>query len=236
MNPRLVIAMALLSALAAAPGADAAGTFTFAPITGDADSGISADKAYTHAVDFRGGLMPDTATTINGVPFHIGGLNGPNYSTTGLLLTWPVDLPTNSTPPGPNTLYDLFEDFYHNSTSPGPANQTLTLTGLTPGTNYATTFYNVGFDLRFARRVIDVTASDGGSLPGFDQNFTGEGNPSVLRYTFTATDPSITFTFDPTGVDTFHHYGFTNEVVPEPTAALLLASTVLIALRRRRNS
>ncbi|HZN69096.1 MAG TPA: hypothetical protein VFB66_27700 [Tepidisphaeraceae bacterium] len=234
MTRHFSIGITLLSALAAAQGADAAGTFTFAPITGDADSGISAARTYTHAVDFRGGLTPDTATTISGVPFHVGEPNGPNYSSTGLTIPYFADLPTNSVPSGPDTLYDLFQDFYHNSARPDPGTQTLTLTGLTPGTTYATTFYNVGFDLANARRVVDVTTSDGGSLTGFDQNFTGEGNLSVLRYTFTATDPSITFTFDPAGADTFHHYGFTNEVVPEPAAGLVLAAAGLLALRRRR--
>ena len=85
--------MCLVAALTAAHGAsaNAAGVFSFSPITGDADSGISASKTYTHAVDFGAGgnaggfpNIIDQATTVNGVPFTIGGTQGTNYSTTGL--------------------------------------------------------------------------------------------------------------------------------------------------------
>ena len=39
-----------------------AGTFTVLPLTGDGDSGISADKAYTHAIN----VFDDPNLTING--------------------------------------------------------------------------------------------------------------------------------------------------------------------------
>ena len=236
ISTRITTGMCVVAILAAARAAAAAGTFSSAAIGGDADSGISPARTYTHAVDFVSaptGWPTDTATTINGVPFHAGGVNGPNYASTGLTMPWFVPLPTNSVPSGPDTLYDLFEDFLHNSTVPSPDNQTLTLTGLTPGTQYVTSFYGVGFDPD-ADRVITVTTSDGGQTV-FDQNFTGEGNPNVLRYGFTADGTSITYTFDPVGIDTFHHYGFTNEIVPEPSAAGAAAALVgLAALRRRR--
>lgn len=232
MRIHFVVLIGLSSVLFVANGVTAAGTFASAPITGDADSGISTAKTYTHSVDFGGSLNGDPGTTINGVPFHVGGRTGPNYALSSLE-AYPFTLPTNATPGGPNTLYDLFEDFYHNSINLDPPNQTLTLMGLTPGTAYTTTFYNVGFDLANAERVITVSTSDGASVT-FDQNATGEGNPSVLRYTFTAEGTSITYTFDPTGDDTFHHYGFTNEIVPEPaTGVTLLAIAALAAMRRR---
>ena len=231
--------LAAARAARAARAAAAAGTFSSAAIGGDADSGISPARTYTHAVDFANvgafpGLQVDTATTINGVPFHVGGANGPNYASTDLTLPFFADLPTNSAPSGPNTLYDLFEDFLHNSVVPPPPNQTLTLTGLTPGAQYLTSFYGVGFGVADANRVITITTSDGGQTV-FDQNFTGEGNPNVLRYAFTADGPSITYTFDPVGTHTFHHYGFTNEIVPEPSAAAAVALlATLSALHRRR--
>lgn len=234
MRPHTFAAIGLFSFLFAAPVTAAPGTFTVARITGDADSGISAAKTYTHAVDFGGGSPADPATTINGVVFHVGRPSGPNYSMTGALTPMPVAIDNRSVPSGPNTLNDLLQDFYHNSTGPDPVNQTLTLTGLTPGTAYATTFYNMGFDLTFAvDRVVTVTAGDGGTIT-FDQNFTGEGLPSILRYEFTADAPSITYTFDPASIDTFHQYGFTNEIVPEPAGVALLAVAGLVAMRRRR--
>src|SRR5688500_7319080 len=103
----------VFAVLAAARAAAAAGTFSSAAIGGDADAGISPARAYTHAVDFANvhGFLStpvDTATTINGVPFHVGGANGPNYASTDLTLSYFSDLMNNSVPSGPNSLYDLF--------------------------------------------------------------------------------------------------------------------------------
>ena len=214
------------------PYASAAGVFTSARITGDADSGISTVRTYTHAVDFASG---DSGTSINGVTFQIGGQVAPNYSTTGFSAYFPF-FNTASAPSGPNTLDDLLSDFYYNGTGAGPGvgNESLTLTGLTPGTAYTTTFYNAGFDAPRVTRIADITTTDGGSTT-FDQNAFGQGAPSVLRYTFVATAPSITYTFDArNNFDTFHQYGFTNEVVPEPSA-MGVAAFVAVALLRRRH-
>jgi hypothetical protein len=218
------------------PTGAAAGTFAVSAITGDADSGISTAKTYTHAVDIAGppGFPgSDPGTVINGVPFTIGSTSGPNYSTTGFTNLFNFHLPNNSLPAGDNTLSDLLEEFYHSSNGVGTGVQTLTLTGLTPGTDYTTTFYNAGFGLVNApTRVVTVTTSDGTAFT-FDENLTGEGNPGVLRYTFRASDPAITYTFTPATVNTFHLYGFTNEVVPEPAGLGVLAMGGLLALRRR---
>jgi len=98
------------------------------------------------------------------------------------------------------------------------------------------TFYNAGWEagrLRF----VTVSASDGGSVT-FDQNFAGYTHPSVLRYAFVATGPSITYTFPPADPQNgFHQYAFTNEVaVPEPVGMVCLpwAAAVLLTRRRRR--
>ena len=89
--------------------AGAAGIFTFAPITGDADSGISPAKTYTHTVDFGAGgnaggfpNIVDTATTVNGVPFYIGGPQGPNYGSTGLNAYIGTNPWTSAVPNGDN--------------------------------------------------------------------------------------------------------------------------------------
>ena len=230
--------LAVMTLLCFVAPAGGAGVFTFAPITGDADSGISPAKTYTHAVDFS--ANSDPGTTINGVPFHVGRATGPNYTSTGIANFIPgYNFPNRSVPGGSNTLADLLKDFYFSFFTAGGGNdgtQTLTLQGLTPGTTYATTFYNVGFDPT-RTRVVTVSADDGGSIV-FDQNFTGEGNPSVLRYRFVAPAASITYTFDPANnPDSFHQYGFTNEVVPEP-AGLFAAGVVAagLLLRRRRRA
>jgi hypothetical protein len=234
MHSLRALPAALVLALFATTAAPAAGIFTLKPITGDADSGISTAKTYTHAVDFGGGTLPDTSTTINGVPFFVGGPSGPDYSSSGLALTFGSVFPINSSPVGPNTLYDLFEDFYYSVPAGPPVDETLTLTGLTPGTPYVTTFYNVGFDAS-RTRVVTVSTSDGGSFT-FDQNGAGAGNPTLLRYAFTASEPSMTYRFHPATSDPFHQYGFTNEVVPEPGAMVGLLGTLAPALRRRRGA
>jgi hypothetical protein len=234
----LVASLALLAARAGA-----AGIFTFAPITGDADSGISPAKTYTHAVDFGAGgnsggfpNIVDPATTVNGVPFTIGGMQGTNYGTTGLNAYVGTNPWTSAVPNGDNSVGDLLNDFYWRNTPVAPADQTLTLTGLTPGTAYITTFYSAGWQPGVLRTVT-VNASDGGSVT-LNQDFTGYTKPNVLRYTFVAPGPSITYTFTPANPQNgFHQYAFTNEVaVPEPGGLCAggLAGLLVLARRRRQ--
>jgi hypothetical protein len=128
---------------------------------------------------------------------------------------------------------DLLNDFYWRDAFQAPAVQTLTLTGLTTGTPYVTTFYNAGWEAG-RLRVVTVGASDGGSIT-FDQNFAGYTRPSVLRYAFVAPGSSITYTFTPADPQNgFHQYGFTNEVVPEPGGLAVLCATAAPVLMRRR--
>ena len=230
-----------LSLVISAADVCAAGIFTYAPITGDADSGISTAKTYTHAVDFGAGgtfsgfpNMIDAATTVNGVPFTIGGPQGSNYSSTGLTTYIGTNPWTGAVPNGENSVGDLLNDFYWRNTFQAPAEQVLTLTGLTPGTPYVTTFYNAGWEIGRVRTGT-VSASDGGSVT-FDQNFTGHGHPNVLRYAFVAAGNSITYTFTPADPQNgYHQYAFTNEVVPEPGGIGVSAVAIsLILLKRRR--
>lgn len=238
MTNRLSAAVIILATITSAARARAAGTFAFRPVTGDADSGISAARTYTHAVDFGAGgnsggfpNLVDTGTTVNGVPFHIGGPTGPGYTSTGLVNYIGTSPWTTSVPPGENTLGDLLNDFYWRNAP--PADQTLTLTGLTPGTAYVTTFYNAGWEPG-ADRTVTVTTSDGGSFT-FDQNFTGHARPNVLRYAFVAPGETITYAFTPRDARWgFHQYAFTNEVVPEPGALSVILLGPALLLRRRQ--
>ena len=239
VQPLRRASLAVMTFLCFVAPAGGAGVFTSAPIIGDADSGISAAKTYTHAVDFGagGGATPfpnivDTGTTVNGVPFHIGGRTGPNYTLTGVPDYFGTNPWTGAVPAGDNSVGDLLNDFYFRNIPFTPADQTLTLTGLTPGTPYLTTFYNAGWEPG-ANRTVTVTTSDGGSVV-FNQNFTGHARPNVLRYAFVAPADSITYTFSPADPRWgFHQYGFTNEVVPEPGGLGLFAFAGAILLRRR---
>lgn len=240
MTVRLLMCVVTALTAAYAASANAAGVFSFSPITGDADSGISTAKTYTHAVDFGAGgnaggfpNIVDHTTTVNGVPFTIGGTQGTNYSTTGLNAYIGTNPWTTAVPNGENSVGDLLNDFYWRNTPVAPADQTLTLTGLTRGTNYITTFYNAGWELNRIR-LVTVSASDGGTVT-FDQNFSGNNRPNVLRYAFVAQSDSMTFTFSPADPQNgFHQYGFTNEVLPEPSTVIVVALGAALGLRARR--
>jgi len=226
----LTVATIGLAVFVAAPSAHAVGVFGTVPFSGDATSGISSANTYTHAVDFAS-EAGDNGAVINGVQFIAGGLVGANYT-----LVIPGSLGTFNGSTGNVTggSADLLDDFFHVSgTSTG--SETLTLTGLIPGATYLTTFLNEAFGPA-GGRFQNITTSDGAAIL-FDQNFTGDNNGNLLTYRYTATSPSLTFSFDAV-VDnsSFHQYGFANQlVVPEPaTASLALLGLGGLMLRRRR--
>jgi hypothetical protein len=189
-----------------------AGTFSTSPFTGDGDSGINSTLLYTARADFNG---PGTRV-INGVSFTEGGASGANYS---LVL-------------GPNTFTGFannvggqsgqaLTDFIY--TGDGSGNASLTISGLTPGQTYVTSWYNSAFGGAGGRN-ITITASDTNTAIFFDENYTGDKNGNILRYAFTATASTITYNFDADGnADSFHHYAFTNAVANK---ALLATPTV----------
>src|SRR5436190_16685538 len=153
----------------------AAGTFSTATLTGDADSGISSNNAYTHAFDIGDGAN----RTINGTVFTGGGPGGTNnFATTGLtggVANWPA-----SNPPGPvvtGATAGLFTAFNYNAAA---STETVTLNNLRPGQQYQTTFYNASWG---GPRSQNITTSDGGAVT-FDQDALPG---SLLKYTFTAT-------------------------------------------------
>ncbi len=184
-----------------------AGTFNVQPLTGDADSGISGNNAYTHAIDMGDG--PNR--TINGAVFtgSGGGANPAtnNYSTTELpnvLPNWPA-----VNPPGPSVTGatgGLFTNFNYG----GAPSETLTLNNLRVGQQYTTTFYN---DRWGGLRSQNITTSDGGAITFDADNAATPG--TLLKYTFTAATNSLTFTFDETNSPpaSFHHYAYTNQVL-----------------------
>jgi hypothetical protein len=179
-----------------------AGTFTAAPLLGDADSGINTGLVYTATADYLG-----TGTrVVNGVTFTDTATAGTNYALSGA--TDELRDFVNNTTGGIN---GLLSDFYF--TGNGTGNAQLTLTGLTIGTEYVTTWYNAGFG-GVGGRNIHITPSDTGTTFTFDQNYSGASNGSMLRYTFVATSDTMTYSFDADGNnDSFHHYAMTNAVM-----------------------
>ena len=104
----------------------------------------------------------------------------------------------------------MVNDFVY---GPADGNSTLTLSGLTIGAQYTSTWYNRGWGNPGGRTMF-ITASDTpGGIYRVDENFTGDGNGNVIRYTFTANATTQTFAFDAANnPDSFHHYAFSNAV------------------------
>ncbi len=193
--------LAILFAISSVTAGQAAGVFELLTFTGDADCGVASNKQYTHAVNIGG-----PGVRVNGVDFiGTGGPNpsGSNFSTSG----FNVHFPNWNGAPLDGAIKTVCDHFNYNGDP-----QILTLTGLTAGQDYKFTFYNVSFGGPGGRLCM-IQTDDGGYLD-FDQNWTGGTNPHLLTYTYTAEATSLQFTITPiVTADTFHLYGFTNELV-----------------------
>jgi hypothetical protein len=204
--PRALVRATAAAILASVPlTACAAGVFTYAPFTGDADSGILPTNTYSHAIDFA---APAGAILVNGLRFNDDDdlITGqPSYSLIGV--------PNGHLgTPNPNNLVGdiatVVQAFRYGATDNGQA--TFVLKGLRPGASYVTTFYTRGWDT--PPRNINLTTSDGGSL-SFNEDGFGQGNGGKLTYAFTAADRSLQFNFVPAVAGTtFHFYGMTNQI------------------------
>lgn len=228
---RKALTRALAAAVLLGAAVARAGTITSQNFSGDTDSGVSSANTYTHAVDVNG-----AGVTVNGVAFVAGGASGTDATHGG---GWSYSIPTqtgftNNTNNLTGNINTVARDFLYSGNA-ATASETLTLTGLTTGVSYKATFYSVGFG-GAGTRVQNISDSQGGVLNNYDQNANGSGNGSLLVDTYTATSNSITFTFASTGNNaSFHQYGFSNQVVPEPgSAAAVLAVGALGLLARRR--
>ena len=209
-----------LVAVCCFPLAALSGTFSFVNLTADEDTGIDASKTYTHLVDFG----PDAAaTTINGVAFTAKTRVGANYNLAGP----GGDFADNGQGSFAGTgLGDLFSDFVYGGAAGGV--QTLTLTGLKEAHTYRLTF----FVSAWGGAAVDITASDApgvvtrmsrdGTSSGPDadtQEPTGAGSPgAAISYDYVVgADGTLILTLDAVSTgDTFHHYGFVNELVGLP--------------------
>ncbi len=202
-HSRSILATGALSLLALCASAQA-GTFNLYTLTGDVDSGISANDAFTLAIDING----NGNTTVNGAVFSssYGGNPGTqanstgtnNYSTTGLDNTFGAYTPPNVT----GSIGSMMQNFNYVGNP-----ETMTMKNLRVGQQYTTSFYSDAFG--GGGRLVDFTTSDGGSFSSFNQNQGG----TRLTYTFIAASSSMTFTITPAAPgDTFHSYAFSNRM------------------------
>jgi hypothetical protein len=221
-----------------------------APLTDDASSGISTGITYTHAIS--GG----TAVTVNGVSFEAltPDSTPANFSwdTGGLNKNMVVDnfgdWADGGTVTGPETIA-LLKDFTYSSDGANqPASQTFTLSGLTVGEVYDLRVYIRPWDTEGSGRLIDFTLTNGTEVdttsgpedrPGTVLGTGDELSAYYLSYVYTAQQDNIVLNAavgsDEANSGSFHMYGLTNQVVPEPTSALLLClGALLLGLVRRR--
>lgn len=180
--------------------------FSSAAWTDDASSGGDSQYVYTHAYNFGSGSSP----TINGVKFT--GVAGGNptvnnvFSLTGVPNVYNND--ANNLPDGTGSR-TVANDFIYGG-NPG----TLTLNGLTPGTEYLLTLYSVGWE--DSGRVIRFTAAGGQQLL-VDQDTYLDNNGIRIMYEYTAdSSGSVTVSNSQAGVGTHHMYGFSNRELQLP--------------------
>jgi len=195
------------------------GTVYATAFTGDADSGISASKTYTHLLDFPSGTAD---ATNNGVVFVSSGMsgsrNGYSWNTTGTIPTSTQNnTPTDATRTG---IDSLLWDFYY-----GSVDFTFTLSGLTPGKTYETRFYFRNYN--FNPRNLTFTFTTGSATIGIL-----DFNPDTI----TRSIVGCRYTADSTGAlsirivshsvnDTCHLYGLSNEEVPVSSPTSLTVNT-----------
>ncbi len=172
------------------------------PWTGDADSGIGGAQAdYTVAVNM--GTADTVPATVNGITFSAHTMSGPNFVLTGTS--------TNAGRPVTNVTGDsdlLAKNFTHGS------NRILTLSNLTPGTTYQTSFYTYGWDAAPGRTQRFDT--DGDVFIG-DGSAYGDGNGARIFYTFVAPPSgSKVLNVTQTGIGPFHISALGNRIAPPP--------------------
>lgn len=185
--------------------------------SGDADSGLSTNKTYTHLLDFPDNGSP---ATVNGVEFVPAGMSG---STNGYAWSVTGHSPSNSWNEAPadstRTGIDrLLWDFQY-----GGTDYTLTLSGLTPGQSYEARLYFRSFggvNPGSPRKLTFFFSSGAAFIGSVFFNPDAQFSRSLLccRYTADASGAlSIRVLVHNSG-HTCHVYGLSNEqtVAPEP--------------------
>jgi hypothetical protein len=212
-------------------------------IVNDADTGIATGITYTHLLDF---ISDQSAANINGVQFTAAGRTGANYTSTnipGQILESQFNGGGAGTGAAPGSgLHKLLTDFYYNA-NPIVAGQaeTVTLRGLTPGVPHRLRMFYRQWDANEANirsTELSFDEEDAGGPTVLTVNQDESEAARMLVYDYTAGPSGIlTISFlegGNTPPASWHQYGLSNEVVPEPSSACLLGAVAFAMLARRR--
>ena len=204
----------------------ACATISYVLVTNDADSNISSSNTYTHAIDFSNSTSG--AATINGVAFTGATGNTGNFTRT-VANGGATNNPGEGIVTTSGGLRDLMQGFLFNNNpaTDGSGLQTYTLTGLSIGVTYDLRIYTHlwtnGTPPRPNTLIFDVGgANDSTGVIDQDNSTTvGMSNSDdsyYINYRYTATSTSLVWTAaNQSGSNaSFHLYGLTNQVVPEP--------------------
>ena len=190
---------------------------TVSTFSGDADSGISAIKTYTHLLDFPSDN--GTPATINGVAFIAAGLSGNTNGYAWSTINPPTGVWTNGFLTGVSQL--LFDFAY------GSTDYTLTLSGLHPGQTYETRLYFKGSGDVYSTRKVTFAFTAGAVFVGSIDYIIESATRSMVscRYTSDAAGTLSIHVLSHHSVDTCHLYGLSNEEAsapsrPEPAPAV----------------
>ncbi|WP_265594765.1 cadherin-like domain-containing protein [Haloferula sp. BvORR071] len=182
--------------------APSTGAWSFAPWTGDADSGIDSQYVYTHAHSFGGGAW--VSTKINGVDFDIGDSPGSNrFAIADLGNIFSNRTPNNVT----GVSGSLAKDFRY-----GGPNPSITLQNLKPNTQYVFTLYGIGFDATGSQRSATFSSSLNSEKYTVNLTHYGQGNGLKVNYAYTtdALGSPVVINYPNHGPGSFHTSGFTN--------------------------